>query len=110
MIKIYVTPQEEVRISNICFVFIRHVKINVSHYHLDRSTSSIKDKQCITCCKILMDSRKYFNGNGQFLAIECNFENIVSRYHKFRFIILIKSSLIWQATSIDKIKIQTYVA
>ena len=46
-IKIYATPQEEVRISNICFVFIRHVKINVSHYHLDRSTSSIKDKQCL---------------------------------------------------------------
>ena len=80
MIKIYVTPQEEVRISNICFVFIRHVKINVSHYHLDRSTSSIKDKECITCCKNLMDSWKYFNGISQFLAIECNSKNNVSCY------------------------------
>ena len=104
MIKIYVTPQEEVRISNICFVFIRHVKINVSHYHLDRSTSSIKDKECITCCKILMDSWNYFNGDSQFLAIESNFKNNVSCYHKFRFIILIKSSIIWQATCIDRNK------
>ena len=79
MIKIYVTPQEEVRISNICFVFIRHVKINVSHYHLDRSTSSIKYKQCSACCKILMDSKKYVNGNCQFLAIKCNLKNNVSR-------------------------------
>ena len=54
-----------------------------------------------------MDSWKYFNGNSQFLAIENNFKNNVScysTYHKFIFIILIKSSIIWQATCIDRHK------
>ena len=51
-----------------------------------------------------MDSWKYFNGNSQFLAIESNFKNNVSCYHKFKFNILIKSSIIWQATCIDRNK------